>query len=101
MAVFLLACANPTRNAPRSLKVHDLFYSKSSLFVPNTGYSEDGFEQHFLPVAKAYGRSPKNTRRYSKRKAVVEAEGRPPRTLQSATNEAIARRIRAHQRAMD
>jgi hypothetical protein len=37
-----------------------------------------GIEQHFLPVAKAYGRSPKNMRRYSKRKAVVEAEGRPP-----------------------
>jgi hypothetical protein len=28
--------------------------------------------------AKAYGRSPKNMRRYCERKAVVEAEGRPP-----------------------
>ncbi len=28
--------------------------------------------------AKAYGRSPKNMRRYSERKAVVEAEGQPP-----------------------
>ena len=51
--------------------------------------------------AKAYGRSPKNMRRYNERKAIVEAEDRPPRTLQSATNEAIARRIRAYQRAMD
>jgi hypothetical protein len=72
-----------------------------SLFVLNRGYSEDGFEQHFLRVAKAYGRSPKNMRGYNERKAIVEAEGRPPRTLQSATNEAIARRIRAYQRAMD
>jgi hypothetical protein len=54
-----------------------LFYFKV-LYLFLTGNSEDGFEHHYLPVAKAYGRSPKNVRRYSKRKAVVEAEGRPP-----------------------
>jgi hypothetical protein len=47
--------------------------------------------------------SPKNMRRYSKRTAVVEAEGRPP--LQARDHMATVftppLTIRAHQRAMD
>jgi hypothetical protein len=62
MAVFLFGKRKP--DAKRAAKAR-------SLFVLNGG-------NNFLPVAKAYGRSPKNMRRYSKRKAVVEAEGRPP-----------------------
>jgi len=31
-----------------------------------------------LTAAEAYGRSPKTMRRFSERKAAVEAEGRPP-----------------------